>query len=309
MIFKTDWLEKLKNAVAGTRARLAPTALDSEAADAPFNWQDALEQLETGLLRADVGLETTEMLLNQLQQVSPKPNSHKAFRDATKHALQSCLLPSAPLKATPDGLSVMMLVGVNGSGKTTSLGKLACRYQQSGLSVVLGAGDTYRAAAIEQLSVWAERAQCKFIQKSAGSDPSAVAFETVKTALDSHAHVALIDTAGRLQNKTNLMQELAKTRKAIDKALGPLANQTPVECLLVLDAVTGQNALQQAEGFLAATGLTGVVLTKLDGSAKGGIVFALAAQHKLAVRLVSVGEQPEDLAEFDSALFVEALLP
>ncbi len=204
------------------------------------------------------------------------------------------------LKGKP---TVVMLVGVNGAGKTTTIGKLASKLKAQGKKVVLGAGDTFRAAAVQQLEVWGERESAQVVKGKEGADPSSVLFEAVNKAKEAGADVVLCDTAGRLHTKVNLMEELTKVHKTLGKAL----DGAPHETLLVLDATNGQNALQQAKMFQEAITLTGVVLTKLDGTAKGGVVLAIADELKLPVRYIGIGERPADLREFDPDEFIEAL--
>ena len=201
-------------------------------------------------------------------------------------------------------MNIYLVVGVNGSGKTTVIGKLANRFIRQGRTVVIGAGDTFRAAAQEQLEVWANRAGAVFVGAGNVTDPSAVIFDTLKRAKESHADVVLLDTAGRLQNKRNLMEELRKIRKVIDQAR---PEGSLLESLLVLDATTGQNALKQAAVFHEAVDLSGVILTKLDGSAKGGVILGIAREYRLPVKMVGVGEGIEDLRDFHAQAFVEAL--
>ena len=196
-----------------------------------------------------------------------------------------------------------MVVGVNGAGKTTSIAKLAYRFKQEGLNVLLAAADTFRAAAIDQLQIWADRVGVELIKHREGSDPGAVVFDAISAARARSADILIIDTAGRLQNKTNLMRELSKVRKIIEREIG----QDPQEVLLVLDATTGQNAISQARIFQEATGVTGIVLTKLDGTAKGGIVLAIARELDIPVKLIGIGETLDDLRDFDPNLFAQAL--
>lgn len=202
------------------------------------------------------------------------------------------------------GPTVILVVGVNGSGKTTSIAKLAHRFTSSGKRVLLGAGDTFRAAAVEQLTIWSERIGCDIVKGAPGSDPGTVAFQVTKKALDEHYDVCILDTAGRLQTQSNLMQQLDKIRRVIKKQIP----EAPHEVLLVLDATAGQNAISQAKGFSDAAGCTGIVLSKLDGSAKGGVVIPIRQQFNLPVKLVGLGEQMTDLATFDPEMFAKALL-
>jgi fused signal recognition particle receptor len=199
---------------------------------------------------------------------------------------------------------IVLVIGVNGSGKTTTIGKLARKLQDAGAKTVIGAADTFRAAAIEQLQVWAERSGAEFVASTQGADASAVAFETVKRAQERGADVALIDTAGRLQNKSELMAELAKIVRVMRK----LDEDAPHETLLVLDATVGQNALSQVESFRSVTDITGLVMTKLDGTAKGGVLVALAQRHAIPIHFIGVGEKAEDLQPFDAETFARALV-
>nr|BCX01442.1 MAG: signal recognition particle receptor FtsY [Bacteroidota bacterium] len=272
---------------------------------------ELLDELEEVLILSDVGVKATLALIDRLQaRVRRERYTHaeelwNLLREETLALLGIRDEPptpdwSAPLPHRP---YVIMVVGVNGVGKTTTIGKLAWRYRQAGRSVLIGAADTFRAAAIEQLEVWAQRAGAHLIKQHPGADPAAVAFDTVSAARARDIDVAIIDTAGRLHTRGGLMEELAKVRRAIAKAL-PTA---PDEVLLVLDATTGQNALRQAEEFTRATAVTGLVVTKLDGTARGGVVLGIAHEFGLPVRYLGVGERLEDLIPFDPHAFVEAL--
>lgn len=211
--------------------------------------------------------------------------------------------PEEPIQFAASGPTVIMVVGVNGSGKTTSIAKLAHMFKQDGHSVVLGAGDTFRAAAVEQLTIWAERIGVEIVTGNAGSDPASVAHRAVAKAIESSAEICIIDTAGRLQTQTSLMQELAKIRRVMGKQI----EAAPHEVLLVLDATAGQNGISQAKGFSDAAECNGIVLAKLDGTAKGGVVVPIRQQFELPVKYIGVGEQPGDLALFNAEEFVEAL--
>ena len=263
-----------------------------------------LRDIEEILLSSDVGVKTTQVLLARLHERLERNelgDEEKVWAALREEALAILGTPGRlKLKEKP---TVVLLVGVNGAGKTTTIGKLASKLQAQGKKVVLGAGDTFRAAAVQQLEVWAEREGAEIVKGKEGSDPAAVLFDAVEKAKASGADVVLCDTAGRLQTKTNLMEELAKVRRTIGKAL----DGAPHETLLVLDATNGQNALQQARLFMEKIELTGVVLTKLDGTAKGGVVLAIAEELKLPVRYIGIGERAADLREFDPAEFVEAL--
>lgn len=263
-----------------------------------------LRDIEEILLSSDVGVKTTQVLLARLHERLERNelgDEEKVWAALREEALAILGTPGRlKLKEKP---TVVLLVGVNGAGKTTTIGKLASKLEAQGKKVVLGAGDTFRAAAVQQLEVWAEREGAEIVKGKEGSDPAAVLFDAVEKAKASGADVVLCDTAGRLQTKTNLMEELAKVRRTIGKAL----DGAPHETLLVLDATNGQNALQQARLFMEKIELTGVVLTKLDGTAKGGVVLAIAEELKLPVRYIGIGERAADLREFDPAEFVEAL--
>ena len=210
---------------------------------------------------------------------------------------------STALKYASDGPTVILVVGVNGSGKTTSIGKLANHLHQSGKRIVLGAGDTFRAAAVEQLTIWAGRIGCDIVTGKAEADPASVAYQTVEKAVESNADVAIIDTAGRLQTQTNLMQQLEKIRRVVGKKI----EGAPHEVILVLDSTAGQNAISQARGFSEAAQCTGIVLAKLDGSAKGGVILPIREQFQLPVKFVGLGEGIDDIAEFDATAFARAL--
>jgi fused signal recognition particle receptor len=268
----------------------------------------ALEELETRLLQADCGVAVTEELLEGLRKrvARQQLGDVDALLAALREDITALLAPVAqPLVIDRAHKPfTLLVVGVNGSGKTTTIGKLAQRYGAEGMKVVLAAGDTFRAAAVEQLGIWAGRTGAHLIAQAAGADPAAVAFDAVQAARSRGADLLIADTAGRLQAQAQLMDELRKVRRVIGKA-DPAA---PHEVLLVLDATQGQNALAQAQQFHAAVGVTGLVLTKLDGTARGGIVLAIARQMKLPIRFVGVGEQGADLAEFDAAAFARALV-
>lgn len=270
--------------------------------------QEILDELETRLLTADTGVEATEHILAGLnRRVARKELADvEALIAALREAIVEILQPVArPLRVDPAHAPfVILVVGVNGSGKTTSIGKLAQRFTATGQKVLVAAGDTFRAAAIEQLGVWAERARAGFVAQSAGADPGAVAFDAMQAARARGAQVLLVDTAGRLQSQSHLMEELKKVKRVIQRA-DPTA---PHEVLLVLDANQGQNALVQAQSFHAAIGVTGLVLTKLDGTAKGGIVIAIARRLGIPIRFIGVGEQPKDFGEFDAQAFAAALV-
>lgn len=269
--------------------------------------EDLLEELETQLLMADVGIEATEAIMESLsEQVARKElGDTEALYQALQKALAELLQPvQQPLILdTSKKPFVILVVGVNGVGKTTTIGKLAKGFQKQGKQVMLAAGDTFRAAAVEQLQVWGERNQVPVVAQHTGADSASVIFDAVQSAQSRGIDILIADTAGRLHNKDNLMDELAKVKRVMAK----LDDSAPHEVLLVLDAGTGQNAINQAEQFSSAAGVTGLALTKLDGTAKGGVIFALAKQLGLPVRFIGVGEGIDDLQPFDANNFVKAL--
>jgi fused signal recognition particle receptor len=266
---------------------------------------ELLEELEAILIGADVGVETTDDILEHLRKLAREQAlKPEGIPDALAAYLEERLGGAYPLTLLPPGqLNVIMIVGVNGVGKTTTIGKLAARLQQAGRPTIVAAADTFRAAAIDQMEIWGERAGVEVVRHKHGGDAAAVVFDAIHAAKARNKDVLLIDTAGRLHNKANLMEELRKVRKIIDRELPGLTPQV----LLVLDATTGQNGLRQAEVFKEATGLTGVILTKLDGTAKGGVIFGIKAALDLPVQLVGLGEKVNDLGDFDPHTFVNAL--
>jgi fused signal recognition particle receptor len=270
--------------------------------------EDVLDELESLLVMADVGVETTELIIADLK----KSLARKELKDlsALRTGLERALLgilqsAEQPLRIEkPDGPFVILMVGVNGAGKTTTIGKLARRLQDDGYSVMLAAGDTFRAAAVEQLQAWGDRNKVPVIAQQSGADPAAVIFDAWQAAKARNIDVLLADTAGRLQNQAGLMDELAKMKRV----LGRHDATAPHEIMLVLDASQGQNALVQAEKFHEALGLTGITVTKLDGSAKGGILFAIANRLQVPVRFIGIGEAVDDMQPFNAGEFVRALL-
>jgi fused signal recognition particle receptor len=268
----------------------------------------ALEELETRLLQADCGVTVTAELIEGLRKrvARQQLGDVDALLAALREDITALLMPVAqPLVIDRAHQPfTILVVGVNGSGKTTTIGKLAQRYGAEGLKVVLAAGDTFRAAAVEQIGVWASRTGAELVAQATGADPAAVAFDALQSARARGADLLIADTAGRLQAQTHLMEELRKVRRV----LGKVDPNAPQEVLLVIDATQGQNALAQAQQFHAAVGVTGLVLTKLDGTARGGIVLAIARQLTLPIRFVGLGEQAGDLAEFDAAAFARALV-
>ncbi len=269
--------------------------------------EELFEELEEALIMADLGVNTSCEIIERLRlRAKEKRISQSSLlKTELKEILKEILTEggnSLTLEGTP---AVIMVIGVNGVGKTTSIGKLAARFTNQGKKVVIAAADTFRAAAIEQLEVWADRANAEIIKQQEGSDPAAVIFDAIAAAKKRGADVLLCDTAGRLHNKKNLMEELKKIYRIIGKEL-PNSSR---EVLLVLDATTGQNAVHQAEQFKEAADITGIILTKLDGTAKGGIVFAIKNDYSIPVKLVGLGEGIDDIHEFDPEGFVEAIIP
>jgi len=291
---KKGFLERISKAIIGK------TSVDDE----------VLDQLEEELIGADVGVDTTLALIEKLQERVKKEKylSTSELNGLLHEEIVSLLVdaPSNQLGFVPPADKkpyVILVVGVNGVGKTTTIGKLAHHYKEAGNTVVLGAADTFRAAAADQLTIWSERVGVAIVKQNHGADPSAVAFDTIQSAQAKNADVVLIDTAGRLHNKAHLMDELNKIKRVIEKQL-PGA---PHEVLLVLDGSTGQNALEQAKQFMAVTNVNALAITKLDGTAKGGVVLSIAHQCKIPVKYIGVGEQIKDLLLFDKDEFVDSL--
>ena len=262
------------------------------------DWED----VEAVLLQADVGVAATARIVDDLRARS-RDLAPEQLLDALRQELVQIIGDADRSLRSADGLTIWLVTGVNGTGKTTTIGKLALREHRDGRRVILAAADTFRAAADTQLERWAERAGAEVVKQAPGADPAAVAFDGVKAAKARGADLLIIDTAGRLHTKKNLMDELSKIRRVIEREAGP-----PTEVLLVLDATTGQNGIAQARAFTEAAEVTGIVLTKLDGTAKGGIVIAVQQELGIPVKLVGVGEGPEDLEPFDPAAFVDALV-
>lgn len=265
-----------------------------------------LDELEEILITSDVGIETTLKIIDRLQQRTSKDKYvgtgelNNLLKDEIKQLLSE---HKKDLSAEGNRPYVIMVVGVNGVGKTTTIGKLAHKFQKEGKKVILGAADTFRAAAVDQLTIWSQRTGVEIVSKGMNTDPAAVAFEAVKMGVDNNADVVIIDTAGRLHNKVNLMNELSKIKRVMSKVL----EDAPHEVLLVLDASTGQNAFEQAKQFTAATEVNALALTKLDGTAKGGVVLGISDQFKIPVKYIGVGEKMDDLQIFDVEAFVDSL--
>lgn len=272
---------------------------------------EVLDNLEEVLISSDVGVETTLRIIERIQarvlrdKYLNTSELNKTLREEIAGLLEenksgSVTDFSSPLPVSP---YIIMIVGVNGVGKTTTIAKLAWQYKQAGKKVILGAADTFRAAAIDQLQVWADRVGVTLVRQQMGSDPASVAFDTIKSAISASADVVIIDTAGRLHNKINLMNELSKIKRVMEKVVP----DAPHEVLLVLDGSTGQNAYEQAKQFTSSAGITAMAVTKLDGTAKGGVVIGISDQFKIPVKYIGIGEKMEDLQVFDRFEFVETL--
>ena len=303
---KTGLFSRLKDGLSRTRQSLTGGVADLVLGARSID-EALLEEIETMLLMADVGIDATREIIDKLtQQVARKElGDAEALMAALHDHMQTILEPvSQPLRlAGNTGPFVILMVGINGAGKTTTIGKLAHRFQQDGKKVMLAAGDTFRAAAVEQLQAWGERNDIPVISQQQGADSASVIFDALQSARSRGIDVLIADTAGRLHTQSNLMEELKK----IKRVMGKLDEQAPHEVMLVVDAGTGQNALNQAQEFNNTVGLTGITLTKLDGTAKGGIVFAIARQLNIPLRFIGVGEGIENLREFDAKEFVDAL--
>jgi len=292
---KQGFLERISKAIIGK------TSVDDE----------VLDQLEEALIGSDVGVDTTLAIIEKIQERVKKEKyvSTVELNKILHEEIVSLLIdaPTQQLGFNPPSANnpyVILVVGVNGVGKTTTIGKLAHQYKAAGNEVILGAADTFRAAAVDQLTIWSERVGVGIVKQSMGSDPSAVAFDTIQSAMAKNANIVIIDTAGRLHNKVHLMDELNKIKRVIQKKLP----DAPQEVLLVLDGSTGQNALEQAKQFMAVTNVNALAITKLDGTAKGGVVLAIAHQCKIPVKYIGVGEQLQDLLLFDKDEFVDSLI-
>lgn len=292
---KDSFLSKIGRAIAGK------STVDAE----------VLDNLEEALVAADVGVDTTVRIINRIEDRVSKDKylNTNELNGILKQEI-AALLVDAPDSGfrdfdVPEGKKpyVIMVVGVNGVGKTTTIGKLAYNFKKAGKSVLLGAADTFRAAAVDQLTIWSERVGVPIVKQQMGSDPAAVAFDTVQSGVSKATDVIIIDTAGRLHNKLHLMDELSKIKRVMNKVIP----DAPHEVLLVLDGSTGQNAVEQAKQFTAATEVTSLAITKLDGTAKGGVVLAIANQFKIPVKYIGIGERMEDLQVFDKEAFVDSL--
>lgn len=297
------FFDKLKDGLAKTRKNIA------ERVESVFKGRkidaETLEELEEALILADLGIKAATEITDFLKDKAKKGETGDAgdIKLYLKEEMKAMLGPSEPLRVNGARPYVIMAVGVNGVGKTTTIGKLSERFASEGKSVLLAAADTFRAAAIEQLELWAKKTGAQVVKHQSGSDPAAVAFDAIEAAKARNIDIVIVDTAGRLHTKSPLMEELKKIKRVVDRAV----TGAPHEVLLVVDATTGQNALRQADIFNEAVGVTGIALTKLDGTARGGIVFAIKRELGIPIRLIGVGEGTADLRDFEPAEFVEAL--
>ena len=298
---KKGFFARLRQGMSKSREQIAAVTEDALQADAPID-EDLYDALLDAMILSDMGAACAEEALEKLRETvkTQKLRTAGQAKTALKEILVGMLEVEKPVLKWP---MVILMVGVNGVGKTTTIGKLALRFQGLGRTIILCAADTFRAAAADQLQVWSERARCPIVRHKEGADPAGVVFDGVQAAKAQKADLLIVDTAGRLHNKKNLMDEMEKIRRVIDREYP----EATVRCLLVVDATTGQNGLQQARAFWEAAGINGIVLTKLDGTAKGGIAFGIVRELKTPVMYVGVGEGIEDLQAFDAKEFVEAL--
>ena len=300
-----SFIERLRKGVGKTRTHILDNLSEAVLGKKEID-EDLLDDLEEVLIGSDIGPETTQRILESItEKVERKELTNpEVLQKEIQLEIEKIMSKTYPVPGTSERKPLILLfVGVNGVGKTTTIGKIAAQYSQQGKKVLMGAGDTFRAAAIEQLAEWSMRADCDIVQKDPGSDPSAVMYETVQKGLDEDYDVVICDTAGRLHTKKNLMEELKKMIRVIRK----LIPDAPHEVLLVLDATTGQNAIFQTREFLEAADLTGMVITKLDGTSKGGVVIGIVNEFDIPVRYIGIGEQVEDLRPFDAKQFTESL--
>lgn len=308
-LFKNLNFDKLKNSLTKTREKIVNSITETVSGKAKID-DEVLEDLEEILITSDIGMETSEKIIEATRKSlkSEKDRTEEKIIEIIKNELVKSLEENNTNESEYNKLDkfkpyVILIVGVNGAGKTTTIGKLAHNYKQAGLKVIIGSADTFRAAANEQLEIWANRAGVGLIQREHGADPSAVAFDTLTEAKKTNADIVIIDTAGRLHTKSNLMVELSKIKRVLAKVLDYAPNDT----FLVIDGNTGQNGLMQAREFSKSTELSGLIVTKLDGTAKGGIVFQITAEQKVPVKYIGVGEGIEDLQTFDAKEFVNAI--
>ena len=301
-VVAVGFLDRLKSGLSKTRQSLSQR-FDSILSGSRKIDDDVLEEIEEVLITSDIGVPTTMELMQRIEKKADKISNADEFKSQLKKEMLSLIDIETP-KETIAKPHIIMVVGVNGVGKTTTIGKLAAKYSAQGKRVLLSASDTFRAAAVEQLEIWSNRANADIVKHKDKSDPAAVAFDSVEAALARNIDVVIVDTAGRMQTKVNLMEELKKIKRSIGKKI-PAA---PHDTLLVLDATTGQNAVSQAKLFNEQINITGIVLTKLDGTAKGGIVLSICNSLNVPIRYIGIGEGIDDLQEFDARLFVDALL-
>jgi len=300
-----SFLDRLHAGVDKTRRQILNNLSDAVLGKKEIN-DEVLDDLEEVLISSDIGPETTQRILEAITKKVEREelNNPQALQSEIEQEIQRIMSKKYQVPGTSDRKPLILLfVGVNGVGKTTSIGKIAAQYRQQGKKVLMGAGDTFRAAAIEQLAEWSKRADCDIVQKNAGTDPSAVIFESVQKGIDDDYDVVICDTAGRLHTKKNLMEELKKMVRVIRK----LIPDAPHEVLLVLDATTGQNAIFQTREFLQAAELTGLIITKLDGTSKGGVVIGIVNEFDIPVRYIGLGEQVDDLRPFDAQQFTKSI--
>lgn len=301
---KKSFFTRLKEGLTKTKDEMV-SKIEDVIFQRPAIDEDMLEELEEALILSDIGMDTTEKIIAQLRSdiKTEKLNTPEAVKAQIEKIISDLITKEEGMKLSDQYPLVILMIGVNGAGKTTSMGKIAHMLKEQGRSVMFAAGDTFRAAAIEQLEIWGERAGVPVIKHQEGADPSAVIYDAIQAAKARDIDVLICDTAGRLQNKRNLMNELEKMNKVIEREYPEASKET----LLVLDAATGKNAISQAKEFGETAALTGIVLTKLDGTAKGGIVITLADQFDVPVKFIGVGEGMDDLQEFDPEAFAEAL--
>ena len=300
-----SFLDRLRAGVDKTRRQILNNLSDAVLGKKEIN-DEVLDDLEEVLISSDIGPETTQRILEAITKKVEREelNNPQALQSEIEQEIQRIMSKKYQVPGTSDRKPLILLfVGVNGVGKTTSIGKIAAQYRQQGKKVLMGAGDTFRAAAIEQLAEWSKRADCDIVHKNAGTDPSAVIFESVQKGIDDDYDVVICDTAGRLHTKKNLMEELKKMVRVIRK----LIPDAPHEVLLVLDATTGQNAIFQTREFLQAAELTGFIITKLDGTSKGGVVIGIVNEFDIPVRYIGLGEQVDDLRPFDAQQFTKSI--
>ena len=299
------FFDKLKNGLNKTK-----TSFDEKMNDIFSNFrkvdEELLDELEEALIMSDVGANTSSMIIENLRQRIKKENikDEEGVREALRQEIQDIFAKTDSELHLNTKPSVILVVGVNGVGKTTSIGKIANRLKKDGKKVVIAAADTFRAAAVEQLEIWANRAGCDLVKRNEGTDPASVVYDAIKITREKNADVLICDTAGRLHNKKYLMDELAKIKKVIDKEL-PGADE---EVLMVLDSTTGQNAISQVQAFKETVDITGIILTKLDGTAKGGAVIGIVNENNVGVKFIGVGEQIDDMEKFNSGDFVKAII-